>query len=109
MSRVRGGPRREFFDLLLLDIFKKTSLFAGFPMNIVPVHNIQAVTNNTYYVIGKMIATCGGEVPACFAQAIADVLVNDRVLSQVCLEDIPDYEVRDNLKKVCTNISTLEL
>ena len=37
-----GGPRREFFHLLMHEIFK-SSLFAGFPYNVVPVHNIKAV------------------------------------------------------------------
>ncbi len=39
-----GGPRREFFHLLLLDVFKESSLFAGYPINVVPVHNIKAVS-----------------------------------------------------------------
>lgn len=66
----------------------------------VPVHNIKAVSDNTYYFIGKMIATCviqGGEVPACFTQAVADYLVHDRVAS---LDDIADYEIRQSLSKV---------
>ena len=44
---------------------------------------IKAVSANTYYVVGKMIATCiiqGGEVPTCFAKAVADYLVFDRVI-----------------------------
>lgn len=89
--RMRHGPRREFFQLLMHDIFK-SSLFAGFP------GSCEAVSDNTYYVVGKMIATCiiqGGEVPACFAQAVADYLVMDRVVSPVCLGDIPDYEIRE--------------
>lgn len=96
-----GGPRRELFHLLLHDIFK-SSLFAGFPSNVVPVHNIKAVSDNTYYIIGKMIATCiiqGGEAPACFAHAVANYLVTDRVVSPVCLDDIYDYEVRDRLRR----------
>ena len=97
-----GGPRREFFHLLLHDIFK-SSLFAGFPSNVVPVHNIKAVSDNTYYVVGKMIATCiiqRGEVPACFAKAVTDYLVYDKVASPVCLNDIHDYEIRRCLDKV---------
>lgn len=97
-----GGPRREFFHLLMREIFK-SSLFSGFPSNVVPVHNIKAVSNNTYFVIGKMISTCiiqGGEVPACFAKAVADYLIFERVVSPVCLNDVCDYEIRDCLKQV---------
>lgn len=42
----------------------------------------------------------GGEVPACFAQAVADYLVFDRVTSPLCLDDIADHEVRESLNKV---------
>ena len=97
-----GGPRREFFYLLLHGIFN-SSLFSVYPSNVVPVHNIKAVSANTYYVVGKMIATCiiqGGEVPTCFAKAVADYLVFDRVSSPVCIDDIPDYEIREMLNKV---------
>lgn len=81
----------------------KSSLFGGFPSNVVPLHNINAVTKATYFVVGKIIATSiiqAGEAPTCFAQAVADYLVYDRVVSPVCLDDIPDYEVRDCLKQV---------
>ena len=98
-----GGPRREFFNLLIREIFK-SSLFVGFPNQIIPAHNVEAVANNTYYTIGKMIATCiiqGGEAPACFAKAVADYLVFDQVCSPVCIDDIPDYEVQECLQQVC--------
>ena len=36
----------------------------------------------------------------CFAKAVADYLVYDRVRSPTCLDDIPDYEVRNCLQKV---------
>ena len=97
-----GGPRREFFHLLTHKIFK-SSLFVGFPKHVVPVHNVKAVANSMYYTIGKMLSTCviqGGEAPVCFAKAVADFLVYDRVLSPVCLDDIPNYEVRNCFQKV---------
>ncbi len=97
-----GGPRREFFHLLMQDTFK-SALFAGYPNHTVPLHNVEAVSNNTYFFVGKMIATCviqGGEVPACFAKAVADYLVFDQVSAAFCLDDIPDYEARMCLQKV---------
>ena len=48
-----GGPRREFLHLLLNDIFSG-SLFSGFPSHVVPRHNIKAVSDNTFFYIGKM-------------------------------------------------------
>ena len=97
-----GGPRREFFHLLLQDTFK-SSLFAGYPNHVVPLHNVEAVSTETYFLVGKMIATSviqGGEAPACFAKAVADYLVFERISSPMCLDDIPDYEVRTCLEKV---------
>ena len=97
-----GGPRRELFHLLTHEMFR-SSLFVGFPNHVIPVHNIKAVGDSVYYTIGKMLSTCiiqGGEVPVCFAKAVADYLVFDRVCSPVCLEDIPDHEVQDCLQKV---------
>ena len=73
-----GGPRREFFQLAMKDAFTTTGLFAGWPENVVPVHNVGAVVNNDYYVIGKIVATClvqGGQPPACFCTAVADYLI----------------------------------
>lgn len=97
-----GGPRREFFHLLLFEIFK-SSLFCGFPKHVIPRHSVKDVADNTFYYIGKMIATCviqGGELPLCFSNACADYIVHGRVCSPVCLEDIPDEEVKECLKKV---------
>ena len=50
-----------------------------------------------------MIATCvvqGGEPPTCFASAVADYLVLERVASPVDFDDMPDFEVRNCLHKV---------
>ena len=102
-----GGPRREFFRLLMNEIFTKSGLFSGAPDHVVPLHCVEAVTNNKFSVIGKMLATCliqGGQAPACFAQAVADFIVYDCIRSPVCLEDIADYEVRSNLEKVHQNL-----
>ena len=48
---------------------KKSSLFIGWPVNVIPQHNVEAVANNTYFVVGKLIATSivqGGQAPLFF-------------------------------------------
>ena len=68
-----------------------------------PLHNIDAVATNKYYVVGKMLASClvqGGQPPVCFAHAVADYLVYDQVRSNPCIEDIPDYEVQQFMLQV---------
>ena len=98
-----GGPRREYFQLLLRDIASKSGLFKGYPDHVVPVHSIEALAGNKFFTVGKMLATAlvqGGEPPAYFAGAVADYLVFDQVRSTVDLDDISDYEVRQCLHEV---------
>ena len=97
-----GGPRREFFHLLMQEIFQ-SNYFAGYPDHVIPLHNVEALLDNKFYTFGKMIATCivqGGEAPVCFAKAAADFLVNRQVSSPTNLDDIPDYDVKDCLTQV---------
>ena len=98
-----GGPRREFFHLLNRDIFTKSGLFAGHPHHVVPLHNVNAVENKMFYLVGQMIATIlvqGGEPPACFAKAVSDLLIFRDIRSSVCIEDVPDYAIQTSLKQV---------
>ena len=98
-----GGPRRELFRHLIPEIATKSGLFAGWPDHVVPLHNIDAVASNTFYVVGKMLAAClvqGGQPPVCFAHAVADYLVFDRVRSVPCIQDIADYEVQQFMEQV---------
>ena len=98
-----GGPRREFFQLLLNAIANKSGLFGGFPDHVVPLHNVDGLVHNKYFVVGKMIATAlvqGGQPPVYFAGPVADFLVYDCVKSPVNIEDIIDFEVRQCLQKV---------
>ena len=61
-----GGPRREFFQLAMKEAFSISGLFVGWPQNVIPVHNVEALADNKFFVIGKIIATSlvqGGEPP----------------------------------------------
>ena len=103
-----GGLRREFFHLLIRETFR-SSLFQGYPNYTVPVHNVEALASNKFFMIGKMLATCivqGGEAPVCFSEAVADYLVYDEVRSPVCLDDITDKEIQGSLLKVHNYIIT---
>ena len=98
-----GGPRREFFQLIIKELFSYFGLFIGWPQNVVPVHNVEALAKNEYYVIGKIIATClvhGGQPPVCFSAAVADYMVYNEVKGNPCISDVHDYSVRNKLKKV---------
>ena len=98
-----GGPRREFFSLLLREIFVKSGLFYGWPDHVVPLHHIEAITTNKFYMIGKMLATCmiqGGEPPVCFSNAVAEYLAYERIESRPCIDDIPDVSIRSLMNEV---------
>ena len=43
-----GGPRREFFQLIIKELFSYSGLFIGWPQNVVPVHNVEALAKNEY-------------------------------------------------------------
>ena len=42
----------------------------------------------------------GGQPPVCFAHAVADYLVFDRVCSVPCIQDIANYEVQQFMEQV---------
>ena len=101
-----GGPRREFFNLVMTEAFTASGLFVGWPHNVIPIHNVEVVASNKFYIIGKIIATClvqGGKPPVCFSTAIADYLVYDEIKCNPCLSDIPDNTIQEKLKKVSDN------
>ena len=68
-----SGPCREFFNFLIREI-KSSFCWVLKPSYSSAQHGGSG--KNTYYTIGKMIATCiiqGGEAPASFAKAVADL------------------------------------
>ena len=106
-----GGPRREFFQLLLNAIASKSGLFQGYPCHVVPCHNVDALVQNKYFVVGKMIATAivqGGQPPVYFAGAVADFLVFDSVKSPVDIEDIADFGIRQGIG-LCVGVGVMGL
>ena len=97
------GPRREFFRLACCEIFS-SSLFAGWPGNVILTHNIPDL--NYYHTIGKIVSVCiiqGGQAPSCFSKAVADYLAYEKVMSPPSIDDIPNAENRSSLKKVVIN------
>lgn len=105
-----GGPRREFFSLLLREIFTKSGVFYGWPENVIPMHSVTAVASNKFYVIGKMIATCliqGGEPPLCFVCAVSEFILFGHIRSPPCIDDIPDENIRVMLSKVSMLLSSI--
>ena len=95
-----GGPRREFYLLLSKELFTQSGLFCGWPNNVVPIHDAEAVASNKFFMIGKMISTSlihGAQPLLCFSHGVAEYLVYDEIKCPASLEDIPDYSVNQRL------------
>lgn len=97
-ASIDGGPHCVFFSLLLREIFVKSGLYYGWPDHVVPLHCIEAITTNQFYMIGKMLVVCmiqGGEPPVRFSKAIADYLAYECIESLPCIDDISDVNIRN--------------
>ena len=90
-------PHCEFFELVLKDIFVKTVFFIGWPANVIPVCNTDAVAANKFFIIGLVQ---GGRAPACFNKAVAEFLVYHEVRCEPRVDDITDVKVKAALMKV---------
>ena len=103
-----GGPRREFFRLLIEDLFKLQDMFVGWPSNVIMKHNIEATATNKFFVAGKILSTViiqGGQGPLCFSEAVADYLIFSKVCSLPVIEDVPNTFAQDCFTKVVIKIS----
>ncbi|XP_034551786.1 G2/M phase-specific E3 ubiquitin-protein ligase-like [Notolabrus celidotus] len=99
-----GGPRREFFRLLVKAIFQDSGAFEGTPNGCAPRLNILHLQQGVYRTIGRMMSTIivqGGEPPAFLSPHVVDYIVSGDVLQvHVTLDNIGDPGLRENLKKV---------
>ncbi len=85
------------------DVFHRSGLFTGWPSNVVPIHNIEAIAGNKFYLVGKMMSAClihGGQAPLCLSKAVADYLIFGKIKCPPCLSDIPNQEIRQKLLEV---------
>ena len=88
-----GGPRREFFQRLMKAAFQCQVLFGGWPYHTVPVHNITAISQNQFFLVGMMIATSliqEGQPPVCFSSTVCDYLIFNDVRSKPGINDSED-------------------
>lgn len=72
-----GGPRREYFTLLLKAATNHSGLFEGPLEHRIPVH-MSALMEKTYLTVGRMFAASvlqGGPAPTFLAESIAEYLL----------------------------------
>ena len=98
-----GGPRREFFRLVLADIASNNALFDGGSQRRVVRHNLIELQGNSYLIVGRIIALSlmyGGPAPQFFARAVAEYMLGITPYT-VSVEDVPDYHIQQSLFQVC--------
>ena len=98
-----GGPRREFFMLLMNSIKDNNSLLDGPSNRRVLRHNTPALQEEMYLCMGKMIALSvvhGGPGPSFFAESVVAYLFCGLSGVTAKVDDVPDTSIRDQLKKV---------
>ena len=98
-----GGPRREFFVLLMNAIRKNNSLLDGPLTTRVLRHNTTALQNELYLCMGKMIALSivhGGPGPSFFAECVVDYIFNGLGSVSARIVDIPDASIKERIQNV---------
>ena len=103
-----GGPLWEFFRLLLGEISRNGSLFCGSDTTRVPLHNVAALTKQTFKYIGCMAGASllnGGPAPNFFANIVADYILLRIERVKVKLEDVVTINpnMHGKLEKVKTS------
>ena len=99
-----GGPRREFFMLLMEALNSQEFLLSGNRTRRVLKHNTLAFDRGVYHTIGKMIALSiihGGPAPTFFADPVIDYLLGEKRQFKAKCQDIPDLEIQGKVTKVC--------
>ena len=100
-----GGPRREFLRLLMRSLITESGVLTGSDKRKVFSSSPLLVSQKTYFHAGRMVATSvlQGEpglkclAPAVYAYFLGDV---DKCRRLVGVENIPDLEFQDKVKKV---------
>ena len=98
-----GGPRREFFMLLMNAIRENNSHLDGHSSTRILRHNITALQEELYLCMGKMIALSiihGGPGPSYFAECVVDYLFSGLKAVTARVTDIPDAIIQQHLQKV---------
>ena len=97
-----GGPKREYFQLVLGELANNNALFDGGSQRRILRHNVIELKGSSYLIAGRIIALpliYGGPAPHFFARAIAEYFLGITSYT-VSIEDVPDYCVQQKLFRV---------
>lgn len=106
-----GGPRREYFTLLLQALISPSSpirLFEGRDSFILPMHNMDAIRAGMFKVAGRMITTSvinGGPgfpflSPVLYKYLTSPTGEIDNVLTEITKDDVVDWNILQAIEEV---------
>lgn len=107
-----GGPRREFFFRMVEEMGKQIMLFEGPDGCRTLKHNLLALRQNHFYLIGKIVALSilnGGPAPKFFPKHIKEYLIYGSILGdKINAAKIPEEDVREHVIKIADQESEVE-
>lgn len=104
-----GGPKREFFTLLLRELLSPSStirLFEGKDGKYLPLHNTDALRSKLYSMAGRIVAASvinGGPGFPFFSKAVYQYIPcadTDEAAEHLTKDDVVDIEVIEAIAKV---------
>ena len=99
-----GGPRQEYFRLLLNKIAQSNTYFMGPENKRVPVHNVLRLQDQSFYYIGQIIALSllhDGPCFNCLAPTVARYILGIEDVAST--DDIPDTILQSKVKAVSSH------
>lgn len=105
-----GGPKREFFTLVL-DWIVNSQLFCGPEKRKFLSCNANYLGNDYFFYAGEFIAMSivhGGPGPRCFGPPLYDALTKGVTQANVCLDDVYDFDLRNSLQALKNTTSVQE-
>ena len=98
-----GGPRREYFRLLLDGTGRHNTYFKGSLGRRLPLHNTLAVQDNVYFHIGQMFALSllhDGPCVKWLVPTAVSYLLGTADSDKLKVEDIPDPDIQAKVNTV---------
>ena len=83
-----GGPRREYFRLVISELARNNALFDGCEYRRIARHNLIELQGHSYFLAGRIIALSlayGGSAPHFFATPVAEYLLTGTAGNHKCI------------------------
>ncbi|KAL3988970.1 hypothetical protein ACER0C_013288 [Sarotherodon galilaeus] len=111
MADDYGGPRREFFRLLMVETQNSLGIFEGKPGSLLFSYSQQLLSSNKFYTAGKLIAWSiahNGPGPRCINRHLFCMMCGQKTsLDDFDVEVFMDEDIKQNIEKV-SNCNTPE-